>query len=198
MKSVAWRYVWWPTINQDIESCTRECKHSQLFKKDPANTPNHSWEKPTNPWEWLHIDFVEPFKGHMWLILVSALTKWPEVIQMSSTSSERTIEVLRSLSPGISRYPTIVHSSLLTHSATSAKGMEFTTNCQHHIILALTVRFKLSSQVWWLIRMIHKWHYANFYWSIIPHHILSQARPQPLWCLTEMRTRLSFRLNWVK
>ena len=33
----------------------------------------------------------------MWLVLVDALTKWPEVIQMSTTSSERTIEVLRSL-----------------------------------------------------------------------------------------------------
>ena len=33
MKSVARRYVWWPTMNQDIESCTGECKHCQLFKK---------------------------------------------------------------------------------------------------------------------------------------------------------------------
>ena len=38
-----------------------------------------------------------PFKGHMWLILVDALTKWPEIIQISTTSSKRTIEVLRSL-----------------------------------------------------------------------------------------------------
>ena len=51
MKSVAGRYVWWPTINQDIESCTHECQHCQLFKKDPARAPNHPWEKPKNPWE---------------------------------------------------------------------------------------------------------------------------------------------------
>ena len=33
----------------------------------------------------------------MWLIIVDALTKWPKVVQMSSISSERIIEVLRSL-----------------------------------------------------------------------------------------------------
>ena len=94
MKSVARMYVWWPTINQDIENCAHECKHCQLFKKDPAKVSNHPWEKPSNPWERVHIDFAGPFKGHMWLILVDAFTKWPEVIQMSSTSSERTIEIL--------------------------------------------------------------------------------------------------------
>ena len=46
MKSVARMYVWWPTINQDIENCTHECKHCQMFKKDPAKAPNHPWEKP--------------------------------------------------------------------------------------------------------------------------------------------------------
>ena len=33
----------------------------------------------------------------MWLILVDAQTKWPEVIQMKSTTASKTIEVLRSL-----------------------------------------------------------------------------------------------------
>ena len=101
MKSVAQMYVWWPTVNQDIEDCTRQCHHCQRFKRDPAKAPNHPWEQPKDPWERLHIDFAGPFKGSMWLILVDTLTKWPEVVQMSSTSSERTIEVLRLL---FSRY----------------------------------------------------------------------------------------------
>ena len=64
---------------------------------DPAKALNHPWKKPSNPWERIHIDFAGPFKGHVWLILVDAFTKWPDVIEMSSTSSERTIEILRSL-----------------------------------------------------------------------------------------------------
>ena len=31
----------------------------------------------------------------MFLVVVDALSKWPEVIQMKSTTTERTIEVLR-------------------------------------------------------------------------------------------------------
>ena len=99
MKSVARMYVWWPSLNQEIEDshCARKCHHCQRFKKDPAKAPNHPWKQPKNPWERIHVDFAGPFKGHMWLVLVDALTKWPEVIQISTTFSEQTIEVLRSL-----------------------------------------------------------------------------------------------------
>ena len=75
-------------INQDIENCTRQCQHYQQFKNNPTKAPNHPWEKPQKPSERVHIDFAGPFKGHMWLILVDALTKWEEVIQISTTSSE--------------------------------------------------------------------------------------------------------------
>ena len=53
----------------------------------------------------------------MWLILVAALTKWPEVVQMSSTSSECTIEVLRSM---FSRYG-------IPHIIVSDNGTQFTS-----------------------------------------------------------------------
>ena len=41
----------------------------------------------------IHIDFVGPFKGYMWLIVVDVLAKWPEVTSMSTISSEHTVEV---------------------------------------------------------------------------------------------------------
>ena len=65
MKSVARMYVWWPSINQDIENCTRQCQHCQQFKNNPTKAPNHPWEKSQKPWERVHIDFAGPFKGHM-------------------------------------------------------------------------------------------------------------------------------------
>ena len=135
MKSVARRYVWWPTINQDIESCTHECQHCQLFKKDPTRAPNHPWEKPKNPWERLHIDFAGPFKGYMWLILVDALTKWPEVIQMSTTSSEQTVEVLRSL---FARYG-------LPHVLVSDNSTQFTSDTFSQFCKRNGIHHKLSA-----------------------------------------------------
>ena len=33
MKSVARMYVWWPSMNENIECCIHECKHCQLQRK---------------------------------------------------------------------------------------------------------------------------------------------------------------------
>ena len=45
-----------------------------------------------------NIDFCGPFRNHMYLIVVDAYSKWPEVIRMSSsTSTSETIKVFLSL-----------------------------------------------------------------------------------------------------
>ena len=43
------------------------------------------------------MDFAGPFQNKMFLIVVDAHSKWPEVMQMTSTSAEQTIVVLRQL-----------------------------------------------------------------------------------------------------
>ena len=60
-----------------------------VFKNDPARAPPHLWETPNQAWERVHIDFAEPFKGKMWLIIIDALSKWPETIPMTSTDSNK-------------------------------------------------------------------------------------------------------------
>ena len=47
--------------------------------------------------ESLHLDFAGPYQGYMWFVLVDACSKWPEVISMTSTTAEKTIDVLRQL-----------------------------------------------------------------------------------------------------
>lgn len=39
----------------------------------------------------IHIDFAGPFEGRMFFVVVDAHSKWPEVIVMDSTTSEKTI-----------------------------------------------------------------------------------------------------------
>jgi len=144
MKSVARMYVWWPSMNEDIERSIHECKHCQLQRKNPVNVPSHPWDAPKHPWERVHIDFTGPFKGHMWLILVDALTKWLEVIKMSTTSSEHTVEVLRLL---FARYglPRVIVSDNGTQFTSGTfqmfcKNKVSTTNYQHHAIPARMVK----------------------------------------------------------
>ena len=43
------------------------------------------------------MDFAGPFRGKMFLILVDAHSKWPEVVEMGTTSAAKTIEVLRQI-----------------------------------------------------------------------------------------------------
>ena len=76
MKSLARLYVWWPGIDREIK------------QMDVQLAPLHPWEYPSRPWQRLHIDFAGPFFGKMWLIVVDASSKWPEVIYLKELSYE--------------------------------------------------------------------------------------------------------------
>ena len=98
MKSLARMHVWWPKIDENIETHANQCISCQENSRQPNKAPVLTWENPKEPWKRLHVDFAGPYEGSMWLIVIDAATKWPEVIQMNSnTKAERTIEVLRSL-----------------------------------------------------------------------------------------------------
>ena len=97
MKSIARIHVWWPKIDADIESTVSGCIACQENSRDPVRAPIHPWEPPRQPWRRIHVDFAGPFEGHMWLIVVDAHTKWPEVIAMKTTTASNTITALRSL-----------------------------------------------------------------------------------------------------
>lgn len=97
MKSLARSYVWWPGLDLQVEERCKGCEPCQRGQKNPPLTPLQSWPWPTGPWQRIHIDFAGPFEGRMFFVIVDAHSKWPEVILMDSTSSAKTIEVLRGL-----------------------------------------------------------------------------------------------------
>ena len=43
------------------------------------------------------MDFAGPFRGHTFLIVVDAHSKWPEVVKMKTTTAATTIQELRKL-----------------------------------------------------------------------------------------------------
>ena len=94
MKAVARSYMWWPGLDGDIERLARSCLACQSVKYTP---PLHPWVWPTRPWERVHLDFAGPFQGSMFLVAVDAHSKWPEVEIMPTTTSAKTIEVLRKM-----------------------------------------------------------------------------------------------------
>lgn len=96
-KSLARSYVWWPSMDTDIENLINSCKQCAKYRDSPEKSSLISWEWPKNPWQRLHIDFFGPLFGMQFLIAIDAHTKWPEVFALKSITTEKTIEVLSSL-----------------------------------------------------------------------------------------------------
>ena len=97
MKSLARSYVWWPGMDMDIENIAKTCMSCQAHKHAPAPAPLHPWTWPVKPWQRLHLDFAGPFMGTSFLVIVDAHSKWPEVFEMPTTTTAKTIKKLRFL-----------------------------------------------------------------------------------------------------
>ena len=76
---------------------SKVCSACQAAKSSPPVAPLHPWVWLAAPWKRVHINFARPFFGKMFHVTVDALPKWPEVAMMSSTTSQLTMEVVRSL-----------------------------------------------------------------------------------------------------
>ena len=48
-------------------------------------------------WQCLHIDFAGPYRGKMWVLVMDAYSKWPELCMMQSTTAEATIKQLQQI-----------------------------------------------------------------------------------------------------
>ena len=94
MKQLARSAVYWPSIDNDIEEAVRICATCAEFATKPPPAAVHPWMLPEKPWSRVHIDHAIQFKGHEWLLIVDAFSKYPCIHPVSSVSSKATIAVL--------------------------------------------------------------------------------------------------------
>uniref|UniRef100_A0A8C3HCL2 Gypsy retrotransposon integrase-like protein 1 n=1 Tax=Chrysemys picta bellii TaxID=8478 RepID=A0A8C3HCL2_CHRPI len=97
MKEIAQSYFWWPGLDSAIEEKARACMSCQGVRNAPQWAPLHPWDWPENLWQRIHVDFSGPLEGSMFLVVVDAHSKWPEVSIMQSTTAESTIQKLQGL-----------------------------------------------------------------------------------------------------
>ena len=97
MKAVARSYVWWPGMDRDVENCVKSCSACQQVQNLPAKAPLHPWGWPQKPWQRVHVDFAGPFMGRYFLLAIDAHSKWPEILEMRSTTAAKTISELRKM-----------------------------------------------------------------------------------------------------
>lgn len=98
MKQLARRYVYWKSIDRDIERVVRECKSCASTRNSPPKAPLHPWEEPENNWQRIHIDYAGPFQNHNFLVIMDAKSKWAEIeVCTTAPTSTTTIEMLQNV-----------------------------------------------------------------------------------------------------
>ncbi|CAK1598288.1 unnamed protein product [Parnassius mnemosyne] len=90
-KAVARSYVWWPGIDEAIETMCRACVVCAAEADAPQRHTPSPWPWPAKPWSRIHIDFLGPIFNKIYLVIIDARTKWLEVFYVPSTAASHTI-----------------------------------------------------------------------------------------------------------
>ena len=85
------------TLMKTLRNWPRSSSHANRYKKKTAAAPLHPWLWLEKPWVRVHLNFAGPFMRHTFLITVDPLSKRPEVILMTTTTSTHTVTVLRQM-----------------------------------------------------------------------------------------------------
>lgn len=125
MKGIARSYVFWPNIDVDIENYVRTCTRCAAVAKSPVKTTLSSWPIPAQPWSRIHMDYAGPFKGKYFLVIVDALTKWPEIYCTNSMTATVTVNKLRE---STARFG--LPDAIITDNGTQFDSSSFETFCK--------------------------------------------------------------------
>ena len=85
MRSLARSYFWWVKMDEDINKRVKMCESCQSHQSIFPSAPVHPWERTNNPWVSLYIDYLGPFMGKMFLVIVDSCSKWVEVFPARKT-----------------------------------------------------------------------------------------------------------------
>lgn len=132
MKSLSRSYVYWPSLDFDLEQVGRACEACRTVRDAPPHARLHPWEFPLHPWQRIHADFADCF-GTRYLIIVDAHSKWIEAIAMQRADAGATIKVFRSI---FARFG--LPSQLVTDNGPPFFSQEFKTYCEMNCIKHVT------------------------------------------------------------
>ncbi|XP_038106859.1 uncharacterized protein K02A2.6-like [Culex quinquefasciatus] len=134
-KTVMRSFVWWPGVDNDLETHVKSCKACLVNRPSPEKAKLIPWEAPKSVWSRVHLDFAGPVKGWSFLIVVDALSKWVEVFPTQKCDTEF---VLEKLAECIARFG-------LMHEIVSDNGTQFTSAKFRSFLEANGVRLVLTS-----------------------------------------------------
>lgn len=95
MKAIARSYIWWPGVDNEIAEVGKQCSLCLESAPNPPRAELHPWNWPDAPNERIHIDFLGPVDGKMYLAIIDAHSKWVDIKQMPNITADTTIAALR-------------------------------------------------------------------------------------------------------
>ncbi|XP_060855198.1 uncharacterized protein K02A2.6-like [Metopolophium dirhodum] len=95
MKNLARSYVWWPKIDNDIEKIIKECEKCLAYSDNPPRSVLRSWPWPEGPAQRVHLDFMGPVNGNMFVCVIDAYSKWVFIKYMKNITTFSTVKVLK-------------------------------------------------------------------------------------------------------
>ena len=86
--------VWWPGISSQIEEWVKNCLHC-AERNRPRKEPLMSSELPTYPWQKVGTDLFL-LNGATYIVIADYFSHYPEIIKLTSTTSQSVIAALNS------------------------------------------------------------------------------------------------------
>ncbi|KAJ8724120.1 hypothetical protein PYW07_008100 [Mythimna separata] len=128
MKALSRSYVYWASLDRNIEEVCRSCAACRAVRDAPPRAQLHPWEFPLHPWQRVHADFAD-CGGVRYLVIVDAHSKWIEALPMRGTNAAATINVFRST---FARFG--LPSQLVTDNGPPFSSQEFKFYCEKNCI----------------------------------------------------------------
>ena len=88
--------AWWPGYCSDVESFVRRCPVCSK-NRSPRQSTVHSWPLESEPWARVHMDHAYLPKVGLLLILVDAMSGWPEAIRVPNRDASTVKRVLQAV-----------------------------------------------------------------------------------------------------
>lgn len=89
------RSVWWPGMSQQIKTAVANCRECATLSV-PSREPLITSTLPDYPWQKIGADIFH-LGAASYLLVVDYFSRYPEVVKLSSTSSQAVISILKSL-----------------------------------------------------------------------------------------------------
>lgn len=91
MKGLSLSYLWWPSLDSEIESMVKSCLSSIMMGNMPNSAPQHEWT--STAWKQVYMDFAK-YNGCNYFVMMDAYSKWPEVYLMNSMTTSKAMLML--------------------------------------------------------------------------------------------------------